>query len=197
VEHAPQPGDAALVGGVRFVVRVANGTAIADGNPPLAGQALRFEATLREVFPPAGSADHPIAPDAVLVAVDGRRFNLSDLRGQPVLLDFFATWCVTCLQQAPALARAHAEFPNATFVSVTVDPLDGAAQIAQFRAEAAREGAPMNWTFAFDPTGQAARGFGVAALPRSVVLDADGRIRAASQGLRSWEELRSDLALAG
>lgn len=198
VEHLAEPGDVA-VGGVRFAVRSNASEVLADGNAPLAGQELRFRATLRAIAF-AGSAAHPVAPDAMLVRDSGERFQLASLRGQPVLLDFFATWCVTCKQQAPTLARAHAEFPGIQVVSITIDPSDDAGRIAAFREDAERSslavwGRPMaaNWTFAFDPLGEAARGFSVAGIPREVFIDADGRIRSTSVGLHPWPELRAEL----
>lgn len=199
VEHAPELGRTASVGGVRYVVTQVRDEAVADGNPPHAGQALRFEAALRRIAFAPGT--HPLAPDAVIVALDGQRMNLSDLRGKAVLLDFFATWCVTCKQQAPILARAREAYgANLTIVSITIDPTDTPERIAAFRADVERSAQvqfgralPADWLFAFDPTGQAAKGFTVTILPRGVLLDAEGRIRATSLGLHPWNELRADV----
>lgn len=199
VEHLAEVGHDASVGGVRYVVEEAASEVVADGNHPLAGQALRFRATLRDIAFP-GSSQHPLAPDALLVALDGTRMNVSDLRGRAVLLDFYATWCVTCKQQAPILARARAEFPELAIVSVTIDPTDTPDRVEAFRAEVLRSTLatwgrelPADWLWAFDPTGEASKGFSVATIPREVLLDADGRIRATSVGLHPWPELEREV----
>jgi thiol-disulfide isomerase/thioredoxin len=185
-------GRTVLVGGERYQVRVdaANGTILADGNPSLARSSLRFHALLRQLAFP-GSAAFPPAPDATLVdsAPGGARFQVRDLHG-PVLLDFFATWCVTCKQELPVLVQAHRAHRGFTVVSVTVDPTDTADKVQAF----ARGTAGADWTWAFDPTGAAAQGFGVATLPREVLLDRDLRIRATSVGFHPWDELAPELA---
>ncbi|HEV8359294.1 MAG TPA: redoxin family protein [Candidatus Thermoplasmatota archaeon] len=201
VEHRPGASRTVDVGGVAHRVGVEGAEAVADGNHPLAGRSLRFRVALREVVF-AGSSAFPPAAEAKLVALDGARLNVSDLRGKPVLLDFFASWCVTCKQQAPILARAREAWgDHLAIVSVTIDPTDTPERLRAFQTEAGRASLgvwgrtlPADWTFAFDPTGEAARGFSVTGIPREVVLDADGRLRATSVGLRPWADLRGDLA---
>lgn len=200
VQHFAEEGRTVLVGGLAYRVAVRPDEVLADGNHPLAGQALRFRVLLHRVAFP-GSAEFPVAPDSILVTTEGRRFNLSDLRGRPVLLDFYATWCVTCKQQAPALARAHAEFGDrVAVVSVSIDPTDTADRVEKFKADAGRASLaawgrelPINWTFASDPAGQAVLAFSVTGIPREVVLDGDGRIRATRVGLQPWPDLRDEL----
>jgi cytochrome c biogenesis protein CcmG/thiol:disulfide interchange protein DsbE len=194
VEHLAEPGTV-LVGGQPYRVAVANGTVLADGNHPLAREALRFRVALRGVAFAGGGA-FPPAPDGALADLEGRAFRLSDLRGKPALLDFYATWCLTCKQQAPVLARAHAAHPGLAVVSVTIDPTDTPARVRAFQEDVA-PGAPglsLNWTWASDPSGEVAPAFGVARIPRGVLLDAEGRVRSASVGLHPWEELEAELA---
>jgi cytochrome c biogenesis protein CcmG/thiol:disulfide interchange protein DsbE len=200
VQHLPEPGRTVLVGGQAYRIVAGNDTALADGNPPWAGMALRFQATVRRIVF-AGGGSFPQAPDARLATLDGRLLNVSDLRGQPVLLDFFATWCLTCKQEAPILARAHAAFPGLAVVSVTIDPSDNPPRVRAFQQDAERaagqawgEALPANWTWAFDPAGQAAQAYSVAGIPREVLLDGEGRVRATSQGFHAWDELRAEVA---
>jgi FKBP-type peptidyl-prolyl cis-trans isomerase 2/thiol-disulfide isomerase/thioredoxin len=188
VEPLAPEGTTVDVGGVPHRVRIEANDVVADGNHPLAGQALRFRVALRELAF-AGAPDRPLAPDAVLVTLEGARLNLSDLRGKPALVDFFATWCITCIQQAPTLGRAHVAYGDAVrILSVAIDPTDSQDRVAAFR-----DAAHADWTFAFDPTGEAARGLAVTTLPREVILDADGRVAGASAGLHPWAELQRDL----
>lgn len=200
VEHLAEPGRSVLVGGQPYRIGAEGAEVVADGNHPLAREALGFRVLLRELAF-TGSGAHPLAPDATLVAFDGARLNLSDLRGKPALLDFYATWCVTCKQQAPVLARAREAYgDNLTIVSITIDPTDDHARVQAFRDEVRRSTLgtwgreiPADWLFAFDPAGEATRGFSVTGIPREVLLDADGRIRGTSVGLHPWPQLKAEL----
>lgn len=200
VEHLAEVGRSVSVAGIDYRLGRDNDTVWADGNHPLAGRSLRFQAKALDIAFP-GSAGRPVAPEALLVTVEGRAFNVSDLRGGPALLDFYATWCVTCKQQAPIYARAQEEFGDRVrIVSVSIDPTDTADRVEAFKAEARARSLlvwgrelPVNWTFAHDPTLKAAQAFSVSVLPREVLLDADGRIRGTHVGLHPWPDLKAEL----
>lgn len=68
---------------------------------------------------PAGSN----APDFTLMAFDGRTVRLSELRGRPVVINFWASWCPPCREEAPALrkvAELEARADGAAFVGINV-----------------------------------------------------------------------------
>lgn len=107
----------------------------------------------------------------------GRAVRLEDLRGRPVLLHFWATWCPPCLEELPGLlatARATAEI---RLVAVSVDE-DWDAIHAFFDGEPPAE--------VVRGSAEDAKGYGVAVLPVSFLLDAEGRTVARFGGARSW-----------
>lgn len=64
-------------------------------------------------------------PDFELPAVDGTRVRLSQLRGRPVVLTFFASWCHDCEEELPALKTAQHEHPDLAVVAVNYRDLAG------------------------------------------------------------------------
>ena len=110
------------------------------------------------------------APEVAGRTIDGASFRLSDLRGQWVLVNFFATWCVPCRIEHPDLIRfsqRHAITGDAAAVGVVYD--DSAAAVRRFRA---KEGG--DWPMVEDPSGRISVAFGVAGIPESFLVSPDG-----------------------
>ncbi len=111
--------------------------------------------------------------------------RLRDLRGQPVVVNFWASWCVPCREEAPELARFHREMhERAPLVGVDFQDResDARAFIREFR-----------WRFpnVRDPHGKLANGYGVVGLPTTFIIDGDGRIARALTGAQTYEKLVS------
>ena len=114
----------------------------------------------------AGRPARPL-PTAVL---HPPRVTLAELRGRPVIVNFWASWCGPCRREAPELARLSAELRGrATLVGV--DWSDSPAGAAAFVAA-------HHWTFAnlLDRNGAAGNAWGISGLPTTFVLDRDGRV---------------------
>lgn len=113
--------------------------------------------------------------------------DLAALRGRPALVDFFASWCAPCAEEAPALRKLSLAFGDrATIVAVDWDDAAGAA-----RAFVRRQG----WGFPVlaDTSGTAGESYGLVGLPTSFVLDPRGRIVATFRGPQSEATLRQAL----
>jgi cytochrome c biogenesis protein CcmG, thiol:disulfide interchange protein DsbE len=130
------------------------------------------------------------APQLVVRAFDGSTLRLSDLRGRPVVLNFWASWCAPCRQEDPALqaaAREHAG--QVQFVGVDVQDSDTAA-----RAYEAATGHPY-------PVGSLLSGdasaFGVTAPPTTVFVDGGGVVAARFAGPLDGQVLARYLQLVG
>jgi len=70
--------------------------------------------------------------DAQLPGLDGQEFLLSSLKGRPVVVNFWATWCAPCVQEMPYLDSMSKELPDIVFVGIGIDT---AQNIAQFVAK--------------------------------------------------------------
>jgi len=113
--------------------------------------------------------------------------DLAALRGKPALVDFFASWCEPCAEEAPTLRKLSATMAGkATIVAVDWDDAGGPA-----RAFVRRHG----WTFPVlaDTSGAAGESYGLSGLPTSFVLDPRGRIVATFRGPQSEAKLRQAL----
>jgi peroxiredoxin len=109
------------------------------------------------------------APALVLPTLDGDRLDLAALRGRPVVLNFFATWCAPCRAEMGELRSFQAGHPDVTVVGVALDSGDA----AQVRAFAARHGVNFKVALADETT---AGRFGVSQLPTTYLVHPDGRI---------------------
>jgi cytochrome c biogenesis protein CcmG, thiol:disulfide interchange protein DsbE len=113
--------------------------------------------------------------------------DLAGLRGKPALVDFFASWCGPCAEEAPTLRKlSTAMAGKATVVAVDWDDAGGPA-----RAFVRKH----RWTFPVlaDTSGMAGEKYGLVGLPTTFVLDPRGRIVATFRGPQSEAKLRRAL----
>ena len=127
------------------------------------------------------------APDLAFERPDGSRFALVDLRGRPVLVHFWATWCGPCVDELPALLDTARRFAprGLTLVAVSVD--DDWDAVRRFFAGKI----PADVVRAVDP--DAHRRYEVISLPDTYLLTPEGMLDLRYGGARDW---RSDGALA-
>lgn len=115
-----------------------------------------------------------IAPDFTLAATDGRTFTLSSLRGKPVVINFWATWCPPCRKEMPELEQLWQRYGSGEeLVLLGLDQAEDVATIEQFR----REVANVTFPILLDRKTDVAREYGVKALPTTFFIDRDGRIQ--------------------
>jgi cytochrome c biogenesis protein CcmG/thiol:disulfide interchange protein DsbE len=136
---------------------------------------------------------HPLyaasAPEIDLAGIDGERITLSGLRGRPVIINFWASWCGPCRDEFPLMVEAyeaHAGDGLEILGIVHDDTADGA------RTFAGEEGA--TWPLLLDSDEVAWDDYLVVAKPTSFFVDADGVVRAFSLGAFTEEGLASQLA---
>ena len=113
-----------------------------------------------------------LAPAIEGPTLDGELFDLADHRGRWVVVNFFATWCIPCLEEHPELAAfddAHAKVGDASVVSVLFDdePDDARNVFAE------RGG---DWPVVIDDQGSIGVAYGVARVPESFLVAPDGTV---------------------
>lgn len=115
------------------------------------------------------------APDFILEAPDsGDLIRLSDLRGTPVLLNFWASWCVPCRTEMPDLQAAH---DVEDVVVLAVNSQESDAVVSRFMEEFA-----LTFPAVIDRDGSVREHYGVIGLPATFFIDADGILRARNFG---------------
>jgi len=132
------------------------------------------------------------APDFALRPMGGGDpVTLASLRGKPVVLNFWATWCVPCFEEHPVLvSTARRLGDRVRFVGVIYD--DSEEQVTSFLA---RQGA--SYPSLMDPGAKTAIAFGVFGVPETYFIDAEGKIAAKQIGPLDEQTLAQKLELAG
>ena len=141
---------------------------------------------------PAGPVDTPIvgrpAPAFDLQTLDGGRLSLASLRGSPVVLNFWASWCIPCREEAPLLTAAAADYGARGLRVVGVVYQDSAESARDFMG---RYG--QTYPGLLDPDGRTAIDYGVFGIPETFFIDASGIVRARQVGAVSVDDLRRQI----
>jgi cytochrome c biogenesis protein CcmG/thiol:disulfide interchange protein DsbE len=142
----------------------------------------------RQAAPDAASVGRP-APDFTLTDLRGSPVSLSELRGRPVIVNFWASWCIPCLEEFPRLRAAldaHRDDDLAVIGVVYQDQWSTArAYMDTMRA---------TWPAAMDPGGRVAASYGVYGPPQTAFIDRSGIVRAQQFGPFDTESLDRHLA---
>jgi peroxiredoxin len=115
----------------------------------------------------------PVAPDVTFTTLEGKTIRLPDLKGQVVLVKFWATSCATCVKQMPGNIETYRNFSPKGYETIAVamsyDPPNYVSNFAKSRN--------LPFPVALDSTGELARAFGdVMLTPVAFLIDKQGRI---------------------
>lgn len=142
---------------------------------------LQVTALVPEGTDPARVGD--TAPDVTLRMFDGTEQSLSDLRGKPVVLNFWSSTCAPCLKEMPDLEKVSADNGSKLAligVNVTDTAVAGKAMITK---------TGVTYPNARDPQAEIFAAFGGTALPRTVLIDARGKVVALHNGALTAAQL--------
>jgi thiol-disulfide isomerase/thioredoxin len=148
--------------------------AAAFGAALLAPLAARAEGAL---VPWTGAPTLPIE----LLRPDGTPLALAGLRGQVVLVNFWATWCAPCIAEMPSLQRLRETLGPQGFEVLGVNLREGPARIDAFTQQAG-----VRFPIVRDTDGAVAQLWGARIFPSSYVVDRSGRIRYVLVGEADW-----------
>lgn len=129
------------------------------------------------------------APDFSLADLNGAPVRLTDYAGSPVLVNFWASWCIPCREEFPLLSAALDDHADIGLVVIGV--------VYRDRSEAARAFADemgADWPIVMDPGEAVARAYGVYGPPESWLIAPDGTVVGRQIGAYTGEELQAQLS---
>lgn len=168
-----------LVAGFGFYLFYSQHAAVA-GSP---------EQELERLFGNMGILKMPHATrplEVQLKDIFGNTVSLTAFRGKIVFLNFWATWCPTCVVEMPSMEKLHQQFKNQDFAMIAVNMQESETQVKSFF-----EKLQLSFTALLDSSGEVAAGLAVNALPTTYFLDKKGRIIGVALGPREWDNQAS------
>ncbi len=147
---------------------------------PISGEEYGPRALPVELAPPGASSGpqkDKLAPDFLLPTLDGADLRLSDLRGQAVLLNFWATWCAPCRREIPQFVAAYDQYRDQGLVIVAVNVQEGKDTIRRYA-----EDFGMDFPVAIDASGKVVDSYRLLGLPTTYFIDRDGVVRSVYRG---------------
>ena len=143
---------------------------VAAAVPVLAGRLLGQPSTTTTVVVEGAAVVGRPAPRVELPGLRGGRVRLADLRGRPVVLNFWASWCPPCLTEMPEFERVHRRLGDrVTFLGVNQrDQAQAAERLARSSG--------VTYPLALDAAGRAFDAFGGLGMPTTVLIGADGTV---------------------
>lgn len=156
---------------------------------------MQENATDNVAYTEYGIEDLPQAPNFTVYNQLGELVQLHDFIGQPIILNFWASWCPSCRQESPYFEEIYQNFGD-EFKMLKVVLLDGQREtfesVDNFMSQ-------NGYTFPlhFDTEGSASRAYGVSFIPITFFINAGGYIAAHLQGAASAEALETGMQILG
>jgi thiol-disulfide isomerase/thioredoxin len=123
------------------------------------------------------------APNFTLKSLGGKNLKLSEMAGNVVLINFWASWCAPCREEMPLLNDLHKKYEPLGFTVLGVNVEEDAKNARDFL-----KNFPVDFPVLLDNKNQVSKKYNVIAMPTTVVVDRDGNMRFLHQGYKPGDE---------
>ena len=123
------------------------------------------------------------APNFTLKSNTGKNIKLSELRGQVVLLNFWASWCGPCRQEMPLLEKLQQRYSALGFTVIGVNVEEDSS-----KAKSLLKDIPVSFPILFDTQNTVSKQYNVSAMPSTVMIDRNGNMRYLHKGYKPGDE---------
>ncbi|HUW25126.1 MAG TPA: TlpA disulfide reductase family protein [Gallionella sp.] len=128
------------------------------------------------------------APDFDIALFDGGNFQLSNYRGKVIVINFFASWCVSCGEETPVVEKVAHEYSPQTvvFLAIAVDDTEK-------RAKAFMKKTGLTIPAGLDKTGKIKEAYGLYGMPTTFFIDKNGKISYLHAGVVTEDLLKHEI----
>lgn len=120
---------------------------------------------------------------------DRKTISISDYKGKPIFINFWASWCDPCKQETPDLVKAYAQYgKTVNFVGVNLTSADSVVDAKKFIHQYG-----IKYTVLLDVAGNVAKQYGIVGIPTSVFVNREGEITTIYMGAIPPQTLSKDL----
>ena len=127
--------------------------------------------------------DQPAAPDFELTGPEGTVYSLDSMRGKPIIVNFWATWCPPCRAEMPSMQRAWEQVEGEGILIMAVNVGEDAATINEFIKTV-----QVDFPLPMDLDSKVTQRWPMRGLPTTFVVDPEGRLVYQAQGERDWDD---------
>lgn len=117
------------------------------------------------------------APDFTLKSRSGENVKLSELRGEVVMINFWASWCAPCRQEMPLLEEMYKKYSDLGFVLLGVNVEEDSSKAVELLRDV-----PVSFPILYDNKNEVTKLYKVVAMPSTVMVDRDGNMRYLHRG---------------
>jgi len=149
---------------------------------PAASADERALAALLKTLDLRGYTPRPAPPQFNGSTLDARQLSLTEYRGTVIVLTFWASWCLECRVDMPALERLQREFSSRGLAIIGVNARENKEDVRRYAKELG-----LTFPLVLDRDGKINALYGVIGLPTTFVVGRDGRAVAFAIGPRQWE----------
>lgn len=132
-----------------------------------------------------------IAKDFTVIDVDGKEVSLSDFKGKPVVVNFWASWCPPCKVEMPYFNEVYKELGDEVQFMM-VDLVDGSRETVD-TAKAFIKDNGYEFPVFFDTDQSAAIAYGIYSIPTSIFIDAEGKVVRSITGTMTKADLLAEI----